>query len=381
MSGARSSIGTCGVSRRALLLAVALASSALTVAAPVSADPSVATMQGVTISGHGYGHGVGLSQWGAEERASAGQTHEQILSFYYPGATIARAPGSNVRILVAERPSLTIGSGAAFTVSDASGRTITLPAGRYTVASDLTLRGAQLTAPVTIAPSATFLTLGAGRVRGTLTLELDGSRLQAINTLELEQYIADVVSCENPAYWPPEALRAQAIASRSYALANLRPDATFDLYDDDRSQNYRGLTKEYPTAVAATAATRGQVLRYHGRLVNAFFSASNGGVTRRAESVFGGPPLPYLATRPDRFDAMSPPSSWGPVLVSTAALHEAYPQLPAAIVDVRVIRNDAGGATLLTFEGADGATYDIDGSAFTERLGLRSPYFSLTPVQ
>jgi stage II sporulation protein D len=235
--------------------------------------------------------------------------------------------------------------------------------------------------PISVDPGREPVMLGGSRYRGTLTLGLDSGRLDAVNTLGLEQYVGDVVSFENPAYWPPEALRAQAIASRSYALANLRPEADWDLYPDDRSQNYAGLRKEYPTAVAAASATKGQVLRYRGAIVNALFSASNGGMTSSTDGVWSGQDLPYFAVRSDQFDARSPASNWGPVRVAISTLRQDFPDLPpAGIVDISIATNPADRATSVTFLGADGSTVQISGLTFQQRLGLRSNYLSLVPM-
>lgn len=371
-------IGT--IARRGLWAGLAVVAAVLTLAAPISADSTATLVSGLTISGHGFGHGIGLSQWGAEERAAAGETHQQILSFYYPGTEIGTAPSRKVRVLLDEQPRLIVGAQSDFTVADASGRTVRLAAGHYPVSTDGRIDGRPLSLPLTLSPGKTPVMLGGSRYRGTLTLVLDGDLIQAVNTLDLEQYIADVVSFENPAYWPQEALRSQAIASRSYALANLRPDAAFDLYPDDRSQNYGGLRKEFPSAVLAAAATRGQVLRYRGQLVNALFSASNGGLTSTNDGVWGGAALPYFAVRQDQFDARSPASDWGPVRVQISTLRQAFPDLPAGVVQIRIATNTADRAASVTFLGADGSSIEVNGSTFQQRLKLRSTYLSLTPT-
>ena len=368
------------VARRLLAAGLTVALISLAAAAPIFADASAKLVSGLTISGHGFGHGIGLSQWGAEERARAGQSHEQILSFYYPGTKIGLAPARKIRVLLAEEARLIIGSRSGFTIADAGGRIVDLPAGHYPVSQDGHVDGRLLTLPITVAPGREPVMLGGSRYRGTLTVGLDESRLYAVNTVDLEQYVGDVVSFENPAYWPPEALRAQAIASRSYALANLRPKAEWDLYSDDRSQNYGGLRKEFPTAVAAASATRGQVLLYRGEIVDALFSASNGGLTSTTDGVWGGPELPYFAVRTDRFDARSPASNWGPIRVGMSTLQQDFPDLPAAgVVSISISTNPADRASSVTFLGADGSTVAISGPAFQQRLGLRSTYLSLTP--
>lgn len=366
--------GLAVLSLVATLSMVAAPSVSAHTSAPVGAN-------GLAISGHGFGHGVGLSQWGAEERAAAGQTYRQILSFYYPGAVLGTGPaGTSVRILVAERPSLRLGSAAPFAARDAQGRVVRVPGGRYSLGVDGALGAARLVFPLRVEPGKAPLEVGGIRYRGTLTLKEEAGRLRAIDTLALEDYLVGVVSTENPGYWPQDALRAQAVASRTYALSHLRPGADFDLYPDDRSQNYHGLQKQFPSAAAAVVATRREVLFFDGRPIQAMFSASNGGVTSGPEDVWGGPPLPYLPTRPDPYDAQSPAGSWGPVKVSVDKLHAAFPGLPSTIAGVRLSRNSAERAATVTFVGIDGSTYSVGGRAFQQRLALRSTYLTVTPT-
>jgi stage II sporulation protein D len=192
-----------------------------------------------------------------------------------------------------------------------------------------------------------------------------------VDTLDLEDYVAGVVSVECPAYWRAAALRAQAVASRTYALANLRPKAAFDLYSDDRSQNYRGLARQFESALAATAATAGQVILYDGRPADAMFSASNGGLTSASTAI------PYTRIRPDPFDARSPDADWGPVQIGMSKLLDAFPSIPPNLTNVVVRRNRADRVVSLWFVGTGGAAVQIGGRRFQERLELRSTFFSI----
>ena len=345
-------------------------------AGSAAGDSSTALLSSFTLSGHGYGPGVGLSQWGAEERAKAGQTHEQILGFYYPGTTIGTAHTTTIRVLLAEQAKAIVGSSASFAIVDSAGKTMRFRAGHYLVTAD-GIDGLAFAFPAQVLAGTAPVMLGGNRYRGSLRLSLHGGVLQVVNALPLEQYVADVVSVENPGYWPQEALRSQAIASRSYALANVKPSSEFDLYSDNRSQNYVGLRKEFRSAVEATAATRGQVLRYQGQIIEAFFTASNGGMTSNTEGIWSGPPLPYLAERPDPFDARSPGNAWGPLRVSWSALRQAFPQLPAGVIRVGLTTNGGDRVSSVTFVASDGSSYQIDGTVFQQRLGLRSAFIEL----
>lgn len=374
-----------GSSRRAVRgLAVAILAAACSVAAAggASAETGSATVpaSAVVISGHGFGHGIGLSQWGAEERAAAGQTYNEILSFYYPGTELRTVPDTSVRVWLTEQPRLQIGSRSPFTVKDARGRVLRLRGGIYPVAGNGLLGSTRLRLPLVVNPGAAPVQLGGTRYHGTLSISLADGKLEAVNTLALDDYVVDVVSSECPGYWPQEALRAQAVASRSFALTSIRPEARFDVYPDDRSQNYHGLRKEFPSAAAAVAATKHRVLFYAGQPVKAFFSASNGGLTSGVEDIWGAPHLPYFVSRTDTFDAQSPDLNWGPVTLGVDQLHAAFPKLPTEIVSVTIARNGAGRASTVTFAGADGSQLQIDGYTFQQRLGLRSTFLSLTTM-
>ena len=360
----------------ALLLAVLLN---LCAAMPAAARTAEAGVSQLTIRGRGLGHGVGMSQWGAEDRAKAGQSYRRILAFYYPGARIGPMPAVQVRILVGDAPRLSVGSSRPFVVVDATGRTIQLGAGSHWLDAAGRVDASQLTLPLVVRPGSAPLTVGAVTYGGMLALERSAARLRAINTLGLEDYLVGVVSSENPGYWAQAALRAQAVASRTYALANLNPGASFDLYPDDRSQNYYGLKKHFQSAKRAVVSTRGQTLLFGGRPINAFFSASNGGFTSGVEGVWGGAPLPYLVARPDRFDARSPVRAWGPVTIGLARLRAAFPALAANITSVEILRNNARRAVTVTFKGRDGSLV-VPGSLFQDRLRLPSTYLSVTPV-
>lgn len=117
--------------------------------------------------------------------------------------------------------------------------------------------------------------------------------LMAINYVDLEDYVASVVDAEMGASFSPEALKAQAVAARSYVLYHRNSRGWFDVFSDTRSQVYRGLSQRSVAALEATRATRGVVMVYGGQFVNAMYSASSGGQT------VGVSGIPYLMSLPD----------------------------------------------------------------------------------
>ena len=240
------------------------------------------------VSGHGYGHGVGMGQWGAQGYALQGYTYQQILSAYYPGTTSGQTNTSTIRVLLASGKSkLTISSKKPFTVEDGDGFEHTLPAGKTTFGPGLKLAvdggpKEALTPPLTFAPaSGSNLTLGRA-YRGRIVVDVPSEKLRAINVLPLEQYLYGVVPAEMPSTWLDAALAAQAVAARSYALANKQAAAPFDVYADGRSQAYLGVSAETPAATAAVDETAGEVLLYGGHVADTLFSSSTGGWTPKA---------------------------------------------------------------------------------------------------
>jgi stage II sporulation protein D len=365
-------------SRRAAALLPALTLALLAPSVASSGAPAGGPAA-LVIRGHGFGHGIGLSQWGAEQRAAAGWSYPQILGFYYPGTTLGSAAPRQVRVLLAEQPRVQVGSDAPFTVRDARGSVVRLGAGLYALDADGRLGAEPLRLPAVALPGSAPLRLGGTAYSGTLGLSTAGAHVRVVNTLELEDYLVGVVSSECPGSWPGDALRAQAVASRSFALASLRPQADFDLYPDDRSQNYHGLQKRLPGAAAAVSATRGRVLLYRGAVVPALFSAANGGLTSVPDGIWTSEATPpYFAARPDTFDAKSPNTNWGPLTISLSAVSQAFPQLPSAVTSVSLAVNAGRRVTAVTFAGADGTTVSVGGYAFQQRFGLRSTYFAIS---
>jgi stage II sporulation protein D len=133
----------------------------------------------------------------------------------------------------------------------------------------------------------------------------------AVNAISLDKYVQGVVPGEMPASWHPEALKAQAVAARSYALATDKGQPFFDHYPDTRSQVYRGVTGEVSSTNAAVRATAGEVVKYDGETAITYFFSTSGGETENVENVFfGGNPLPYLRGVEDPEDRISPKHRW-----------------------------------------------------------------------
>jgi stage II sporulation protein D len=178
-----------------------------------------------------------------------------------------------------------------------------------------------------------------------------------------------------PSAWPAEALKAQAVAARSYALATRKPSGPFDAYPDTRSQVYGGLDAEKPETTAAVQATSTQVVLYDGKPATTYFFSTSGGRTAAIEDAWpGSQPVPYLVSVPDPYDTASPYHSWGPTPITAAKLQAAF-ALPRLPVDARVEAPRSGRVTKLVLTLSGGGEVSVPGATVRAGLGLRSSWF------
>jgi stage II sporulation protein D len=334
------------------------------------------------ISGRGWGHGVGMAQWGAYGYAQRGWTYDKILAHYYTGTTLGPAPVARVRVMLAEgRRQLTVGSEAPFTVRDGIGQVWHLAAGEQTFGPGLLLRTTdvqqpqQLPAPLAFLPGSSPLRLSGRPYRGQLLVSVANGSLRAVNSVGLEGYLFGVVPSEMPNTWLPEALKVQAVAARSYALAVRKTGSWFDLYSDTRSQVYLGIAHEKPSTTAAVQATAGEVVLYGGRVATTYFFSSSGGRTAAASEVWNGPPVPYLVSVADPYDTISPHHRWGPIAISASRLGRVLGP-PGRLMDVRTAQSPSGFVRTVTAVGARGEA-TLTGSDVRRALDLRSTWFRI----
>lgn len=277
------------------------------VAAPAGAATSRA---GLYITGAGDGHGVGMSQYGAAGYALHGAGYQQILRDYYTGTTIGRVSAqTTVTVLLATDGTPVISGASAIRGSavelSPTVRYRVLPAGRGRLRM---LAGRRIVgtfaAPVQVSGPAPLTLIGQGSYRGAFVFRPSraGGGVMTVNAVPIDQYVRGVVAAEMPSGWPEQALEAQAVAARTYALTSPPVSPEYDLYDNTRSQVYGGVAAETPRTNRAVAATSGQVVEYGGRPVVTFFFASSGGQTESVQNVFDSPPRPWLVSRPDPYD-------------------------------------------------------------------------------
>ena len=326
----------------------------------------------VAVSGHGWGHGLGLSQWGAYGYALHGLGFERILAHYYPGTTLGPVPARTVRVLVASGKQLKLTSVSPWRAVDATGAKVALDAGTVALTRTAKLGGRAATMPLTFTAAAP-LQVNGNVYRGRISVSVVGKMLQAVDVVGLEAYLRGVVPAEVPSAWPAAALQAQAVAARSYALANLVRGRPFDLYGDVRDQVYGGVGVESPATDAAVAATKGQVLLYAGKVADTMYFSTSGGRTASASEL--GLAIPYLVSVSDPYDTTSPYHDWGPVLFAAANVAKKL-KVASPLSGIEASASASGRVQTVTVVGGDGLQSMLTGSEVRTALDLRSTWFT-----
>ncbi len=372
-----------------------------------------------TVQGSGFGHGVGMSQYGAYEMARQGRTVRDILSFYYQGTTYDAVTDTD-QITVNLLEAVTSVRVASTAVGSGSGPfTITVGAGRLTATQSSvatftrTATGVQLkcsgctggsslsgaSAVVTwvglndttvartrldVAGPAETLGDAAGWYAGgrLRVVPATATSLHAVLDARLHDEYLDYIR-ESPWSWPSPALQAQAAAARTYAMravqSGLLTSCACHVRDTSASQVFGGYPASgdlpywplWRTAVrAAASATKGYVIRYAGTPIVAYYSSSNGGYTQNNEDVWGGTPQPYLRARSDPYSRTSAnPRRWWSRDVGQSELAAAF-GLPD-IVSLDLSDRTAGhGVRLAEGTSSGGLTATVTGEQLRSRLGL-----------
>jgi stage II sporulation protein D len=347
-----------------------------------------------TIRGAGFGHGVGMSQYGAMGWAEHGAPYDQILGHYYSGTALGTTdPNRAVRVL------LQSASTVRFSGATGAGGTALSPGRTYQARSSggsVTLLGARgrklgaSAAPLVVSGGSGGLLLGGragngrtnGRYRGTFELRPDPlGGVDVINAVALEDYVRGVVAWESPASWPIEALKAQAVAARTYGITTRR-SGTFDEYPDTRSQMYGGMAAETPSTNAAVDATAGQVVTYEGRPVVTYFFSTSGGRTENIENTaLGTTPEPWLKSVADPYDTVSPRHTWKPVKLSLATARARLSGLvKGSFRGVKVVKRGRSPRIVLAdVIGSRGRTR-VSGATLRARLGLFDTWAYFTTI-
>ena len=406
-------------------------SQALSVALLLSAFPISAQANEIpanfSFTGSGYGHGVGMSQIGARAKALAGESATAILNYYYSGTSVETATDTqilriNIGHLLTSAKIRSDSAGAVFAlyagdISETGTSTailnypskttlnLNLSGGQISIS---TLRGSKTTqiasgSVFTLRWSGTRYMEGAPAVLSVTTNnvvnryrhgqiqfkvvkdKLLGKRIEIVNSVRLQDEYLWGVS-EVPSLWPTAALQAQAIASRTYALAKavrIRAACDCHLYGSISDQTFAGFAKEGEPKFGvlwknAVDSTIGQIITFAGSPITAYFSSSSGGITETSEHAWGTA-TPYTLSVLDTASvdvALNPRfASWSrqiPQSVIAAAF------VLDDVVSLQVISmNPAGTVALIQATSSTGITAELRGETFRSRSKLPSAWFSI----
>jgi stage II sporulation protein D len=354
----------------------------------------------LTIDGRGFGHGVGMSQYGAYGYATHGRGYREILAHYYSGTRIGTVSTRHeVRVLLATgRATVTV------TQADRVGRVKLDPRRAYRLQPTRTGgvlvrddRGKKVVreggavrvsagggaAPVKLrGPAGDGIT--DGEYRGHLVVRPEaGRRASVVNAVPIEDYVRGVVGAESPAGWPAAALRAQAVAARGYALTTDAGTTTDDFtqYPDTRSQVYRGVAAETAATDAAVAATRGQVVTYRGAPIVTYFFSTSGGRTENVENAFpGAEPRPYLVSVEDPYDGASPQHTWRVRMPLADAAAKLGGLVQGDLERIVVLRRGVSRRIVRARIVGSGGSTEVDGGTLRRRLGLMDTWARFSVV-
>jgi SpoIID/LytB domain protein len=381
-----------------------------------------------TVKGSGWGHGAGMSQFGARAMAEQGRSVEQILRYYYTGVDVTQSASraaSNIRVHLASPETTTVKStrlsngtpglqrvriagavlntrGAVRIAEDSGDVLVTMPDGSRKRSSTAILEwpGTRFWSPDS--PEAAIVRVPAANGsqpldlrHGKLIVTVVNGKLNVVTELRMnDEYLYGLA--EMPSSWPSTALQAQAVAGRSYALRNmnsLKTECGCHVWDEVRSQKFTGWAKEnegnghygdrWKAAVDATltrngsgAPTKAKSLWYNGAIVDATYFSSSGGHTRSAQDVWGNA-VTYLKGRPDPYSlsaaANNPNVSWTqPVSQATMAKAFGLPNVST----IRFTLDGAKSVQYVTATATNGATARLTGNQLRSRAGLKSTWIA-----
>ena len=362
---------------------------------------TVPSSRTIAFKGHGYGHGIGMSQYGAEGGARAGATYSKILSTYYPGTSLGTKTG-NIRVLISADTTDSVlieaSSGLKFRQGSSVISLPTTVGGKKVIrwmivqqssnkkksvlqyrtgSSYVTYKSMSWTGDAQFEGNAMSLVTPAGNrvYRGALRSALPSSGSAArntVNVLSLEDYTRGVVAREMPSSWHSEALKAQSVAARTYGAQAMRGTGYYDICDTTSCQVYGGVKAETSATDSAISATKGKILTYGGKPALAQFSSSSGGFTNQGSQ-------PYLKPISDPWDGWSGNKNhaWT-ISVKASTIEKKYSSigtLKSLSVTKRNGYGDMGGrVTSVKLTGSKGSK-TISGVDARWAFGLKSDWF------
>jgi SpoIID/LytB domain protein len=421
----------------AVLALLAMTASGLVALAPsASAEIVVRPSDGVLrVKGHGWGHGRGMSQWGAHGAASKGLSYTQILKFYYPGTAFGSQGNLSLTVRVTtdtdgitevqapipgnnRTPSGTLRATAGGVTKDLptdlgatrwrtstsmDGTTATLQylsstAGNTTWKSYNPFGTGAIEAPLSFSSSSGHVRLLLGGsspyyrdyIGSVSGVRYSGKHYSVVRTT-METYLRGVVPAEMPASWEAAAVRAQAVAARTYASnqrassPSSRPYQTCDStscqvfhgYADYTTSGTLKTARTHPLSDAAISDTAGEILTYGGKAAFTEFSASNGGYSVKGD-------VPYLVAKADPYDGVYDNSAhYWTDSVSVSTIEQAHPSI-GRLASLHVTRDgngDWGGRPLTVQIVGDSGSVTISGSTFSSEAGFKHRWWALLTPQ
>ena len=379
---------------------ILIAISAVLTTIPAHADSAISARSGsFTIRGAGWGHGWGMSQYGAYGAARIGLSWKQILAFYYRGTRLSKLPnGTKIKVWITadNDNSLRVMPASGLAVSDTAGHRYTVPTGAKYTSWRISRSGAGYrlsyrTSSGSYVTKSTGLTTGSwsfstrskivkvilphGSVRpyhGTVALIKRGTGGRTVNKVLLEDYVKGVVPAEMPTSWAANAVKAQAVAARSYAvrLQKFAGNSGYDICDTTACQVYSGMARETSDGNAAVTATIGTIVTYQGVVALTQFASSNGGHSARGD-------YPYLAAQRDPYDGVIKSQAWTRTL-STSSISRAWPSV-GTVKQLQITSRDGAGAwggrvKAIKIIGT-ARTATVSGTTFQHIFGLRSSLY------
>lgn len=394
-----------------------------------------------TVNGRGWGHGIGMSQYGAKGYAEKGWTYDRIMAWYFRGTALAPRSALTVKVDLDPkkdaRSSWRIAAGSADTtlsvtdlydaansvdvtrgtsvwVTFSKGGAV-LRADRYdsvakTHSAGSTIRafkGSVIASTGSVVRSLVQLLVASGpyndddvvwrgQIRFVPVTTTGATTGHAIDYVTMDQYVQGVVPRESPSGWAMEALKAQAVAARSYAYGSAVKGST--LYCTTSSQMYNGAwcgdpghnVHETARTNQAVAETAGQVVVYGSSVVQTFFSSSTGGRTANSKDVWfsdaGDTSSPIYYTSVVDADTDSPNYRWPALDISGSSLatklRERYPSstpgAPAKVTKVTLKAGTSGFVRYVTIGWSNGSSSTLRGTEFQHALALKSSAFTVT---
>jgi len=408
--------------RRFSTLAIALLLSVLT---PMSADASAPAK--FVFTGSGFGHGVGMSQYGAKGMAMESATSAMILNHFYPGTSLLPSDDTQlIRVNVGHKQ-----RDASLTIKSESG-TVTLIRGRFTInrpipesavvgsySGDITISMTSIAGKIEITRSSKTAKFTSLEPDDDWTIRWDSETVMTLRTsarnyllkygqLNLKRVANDVGPGEMeitttlslgdhylygigevPSSWPDAALDAQAIAARTFALSKLptiRKACDCHIYSTIRDQNFVGYGKESEPFYGirwrnAVDRTRNQILFFEGRPIQSFFFSSSGGMTQNVKDVWGAQ-VAYLINRPDTWSvdlAVNPRYAKWRREVPQSVMAKAFEFKD--LVKYQILERSVTGS-ILKIRGIDsqGREKILTGEQFRSLVGLPSTWINLAGI-